>query len=360
MTSLLRGTNLPSNATAPSAGRIGVHRVVPTVCAILSVCCYAYFSREYEPLTRRAPDPLVAAVLLYGLAALLLAGGVALAAVTVGTAVSIPSAAVAFGIPLRDRGGVLACLTVLIALMSILYGIHIDTEARARRSVNMGVYAVLFQLHLLVIAFLDGVVYRKPVTWPMAVGGLAVFASGTGILWGHLRPRESQGEAGLFDRRAAVLSLLSAVACGLALMIDGEVGRQFLFHRGVRPSDAPGFLFYEALTFGLPSILCFAVLTARRGLRSVRADLTRTFRADRGMYVRSSALSALHFVFAVFALSLPGPRFTVAMVLSLAPLLTVFLDRNPRSSGLVKLEFGLAALAAFGLSLLLTAPILEH
>jgi drug/metabolite transporter (DMT)-like permease len=352
-------------------GALTIHPTMPTfdpssshlvsaVCALSSVLSYGYFSRRYEPLVRKAGDPLVPAALLYGLAALFLGAGVVVAATFLGSSAGLPSATVAFNVRLDDRRSVLACLAILVALMSFLYSVHIGTEARCRRSVNMGVYAVIFQVHVIVIAIVDWLIYRVPPSWPMILGGLLVFGSSMGVLSVYLPRLSGRSDTGLFDVRADILGIVSAAACGLALCIDGEVGRRYVFHRGFRPSDFPAFLFYEALTFGLPSLCVIVAMTIRSGYKRTCRDLVGVFRHDRAGYFWASAFSALHFVFAVFALSLPGSRFAVAMILSLAPVISVFLDRNVRPAKLVRLEYALALVAVLGLILMLSFPASNH
>ena len=321
--------------------------VLPALAAMLSVAAFAGFSRCYEPLTRLT-SPLTSSALLYSIAGSLLLVAAGLSAFFIDFTVDLPAVTEAFAVRLQTREAMIAMFAGLVVAMSILYAIHIATEAYSRQTVNMGVYAILFQGHVIVLWLTDSVVHHHSVSGRQLLGGFLILGSGIGVLIAHQRGSVN----GSHSPKAAVLGIFSAVACGLALYVDGEVGRYYIFTESLY-DRFPAFLFYESLTFGLPALCVLTALFARHRslfpLHSLRSAFTR----HPIQWTVAGALSATHFLFAVFALSFPGSRFTTAMIFSTAPIANVILDRNSRSSRIRAIEYALSASASIGLFILL-------
>lgn len=359
--------------------------------ASLATLCYGFFSRSYEPLTRKTPNTLYSATILYVLAGtLLLLLSLAFAALDLifgEGRLQINSPSVVFGLPLGAPPTPLLVLPIIILLMSISYFTHISTEATSRRQVDMGIYTVIFQANVLVVALLDGLSYGFQYSWQVLLGGGFLFISSTGIIYffrkekqkeerektprkvvpGSRRARKIYHER-KSSRRAINLGIISAIACGGALYIDGEIGRHYLLGNDASSSVFPPFhffplfLFYEALTFLLPSLwACLSLYLqsaatihepVSKQLEEIK-EAWKEFRKNTRGYLLAATCSAGQFVFSVLALTLPGPRFIPAMILATSPLLTVFLDKNARSAQLKIGEYGLAAFGGLGFFLLM-------
>lgn len=365
---------------------------VSLLCGMLAVFCYGLFSRFYEPLTRSAEEPLLAAAVLYGGAAFILGIFVVFCLVLFGGPFKLPTSVTVFNITTSFTGAITALL-LLIILMSLLYFAHIGTEASARKSINMGVYTLLFQINVLIIALTDWVVYRTPFSFEMVAGGLLIlFSSATALLTrSYLLKRNGNSTLELEQspqslsrwqkrlvrlrlpflqsialraseylpttvNRRVFLAIASAVTCGLALYIDGEIGRNYILKKSAfNTASLTPFLFYEMLTFGIPCLWTIFKLSRSKPLLKVLSKLKEEYLHHKLGYSLSSFFSAGQFVFSVLALSLPASRFLVAMVLALSPIFSIFLDRNQRTAKVRAFEYSCGVISAVGLVLLITA-----
>ncbi len=359
---------------------------------ILAVVCYGFFSKFYEPLTRSTESPLLTASLLYGGAAFLLFITAGIVALFLGVHFEPPPNVKVFGLNFNSMyvsifglnfsiTWVILVLTLLILAMSLLYFAHIFTEAFARRGINMGVYTILFQVNVLVIAFIDWSIYRTSLSLFVVLGGIFILLSSTLSLFIHhfVLKKDEQATA-KFNKKVIILGIFSAITCGLALYIDGEIGRNYIFHQGpFNPNFLVAFLLYEMLTFGIPFFWTFMLLSISKAPsrishangssfqwfsfircsmkvpRNVLHQLKEEFKRSPKDYFLASLFSAGQFVFSVLALSLPGPRFYPAAALAISPLFSTFLDKNTRLKRIKALEYGCGAISAIGLFLLLIA-----
>jgi hypothetical protein len=243
--------------------------------------------------------------------------------------------------------------------MALLYFVHITTEARSRTLVDMGSYAILFQAYVPVIAILDIVVYRAIPGIIGIVGALLLLYSSSGILILESRFTRKDKRRRLTRKApnspretAAQIGLLSAVACGFALYIDGEIGRNYLLPIGHFPSFVPYFLFYETLTFALPAAVAILWLARSESIRNLFHCLAEEFRKDKRGYALASLFSSSQFVFSVLALSLPAPRIISASVLASAPILTLIISKRKGPVSGAKVQYGLAVAGGIGFILL--------
>jgi hypothetical protein len=250
--------------------------------------------------------------------------------------------------------------------MSILYGVHIATEAHSRKSLDMGIYTLVFQVNVVVIAVADIMSYRRLPSWQEVGGGILILGGSTAVIFAQRVNKTVAARRGRAQRRAqqhleaqrvAVrLGLLSALACGGALYIDGEVGRNYILSSGIALSTVSPFLTYEMLTFAIPALWIFFVswFRLRISLTSIISNIWEEFVQGSLSYSLAALFSAGQFVFSVLALSLPGSRFVVAVILGASPALAVWLDKNERSRQLKSAEYIMAFVEAIGF-LLLTA-----
>ncbi len=328
--------------------------------ALAAICCYALFSRRYEPLTRKAHNTLYAATILYAAAGMMLAGItlVSLVAVLVlGWHASAPTQVTLAKFTLSDPLWIGVALGGLVVAMTAGYALHIGTEAASRKRVNMGTYTLVFQVYALVIALLDWLVYRTlPGVFDL-IGGACLLCSSIGIIAVHYRGTFAAKHGDLW-RRAIWFCLASAGACGAALFIDGEVGRHYIFRGSLSPALFPAFFFYECLTFALPATVTFALLCRKYLIKSLISDLWKEYRQRARGYHLAALFSVGQFVFSVFALALPGSRFIVAMILAGSPLLTVSVefrrgrDYTKQYRQGRKLEYIMAGIGGLGLLLI--------
>jgi len=356
---------------------------------VLAVVCYGLFSRFYEPLTRSTESPLLTASLLYGVAAIILLITAGICAFLFGWHFDPLSNIIVFGLHFDPLSSVRVfglnfsitwvalILALLIIGMSLLYFSHIVTEAFARRGINMGIYTILFQINVLVIAIIDWAIYHTSFSIYVLLGGILIFLSSIAALIAHHFAPEDGNIAIKLDRLVVFLGVISAVFCGLALYIDGEVGRNYIFKGPFNTDAFPAFLMYEMLTFGIPFLWTFLVLSFSTGpLWSkykhdndhqriffvlflikvplhVLHQLIAEFKRCPKSYFLSSLFSAGQFVFSVLALSLPGPRFYVAAALAISPIFSILLDRNEHRPLIKTVEYSCGILSAIGLFLLL-------
>jgi hypothetical protein len=220
----------------------------------------------------------------------------------------------------------------------------------------MGVYSIIFQFNVIVIAAIEWITYGTHLSLPVVFGGILVFASGLAVLISNYINVDKLHQGFRFDRKFVIAGVVSAVTCGVALYIDGEVGKNYIFAKGINPLFFAAFFMYEALTFGIPALISIIIRLARQGPNNTIKDLHNEFRrgSNEFNYFRSSLFSSMQFVFSVFALSVSDVRFIVAMVLGLSPVLSVFLDKNKRPVIQIRLEYLLAIVALIGLILILS------
>lgn len=349
---------------------------------ILAVVCYGFFSKFYEPLTRSTESPLLTASLLYGGASFLLLITAGIAALFWGWHFQPPSNVKVFDLNVNSMyvsifglnfsiTWVILVLTLLILAMSLFYFAHIFTEAFARRGINMGVYTILFQVNVLVIAFMDWFIYRTSLSLLVVLGGVFILLSSTLSLFIH--------HAVKFSKLMLFLGGISAITCGLALYIDGEIGRNYIFQGPFNSDSFAAFLFYEMLTFGIPFLWTFIILSVSKVPMRVNYtngssfkwfsfvrcfikvpwnvfhQLIEEFKRSPKKYFLSSLFSAGQFVFSVLALSLPGSRFYAAAALALSPLFSILLDKNTPFGHIKILEYGCGVISVIGLFFLLIA-----
>ena len=323
---------------------------ISILCGLLASISYAYFSKKYEPLTRKVDNPLIPAILLYGGSAiylLILSVGLAF---FFGWHFSMNEIITIFG---NSFSNVRVILLFLILAMSYLYYKHIITEAESRKTINMGAYSVLFQINIIIIALVDWLSYKSQLSWEIIIGGILLFISSTGILAGHYFFANRDISLLKLSKRTIYISILSAVTCGFALCIDGEIGRNYIFVSGNKMQFISTFVFYEMLTFGIPSILALVNYIWQTKTFDSLNILKSVFKDNKSDYLLSSFFSASQFVFSVFALSLPESRYIAAVALGLSPILSVNLDKNKRPLPMIRLEIVLALVALFGFYLIM-------
>lgn len=326
--------------------------LLPLLFSIIAVLSYGFFSRFYEPLTRENEQPLLAATLLYGGAAFFLCIAVLLCILLFGWHFTLSNTVKVFALNFSFTS-VGLILLLLIFIMSLLYFAHIGTEAFARRKINMGVYALLFQINVVVIAFMDWIVYHMPLSIYMVSGGILIILSGSLALIARYFFAEASPLSVTLNWTVILLGIGSAIACGLALYIDGEIGRNYILKGNFKFEFLAAFLFYEMLTFGIPCLWAYCTLSFPKAWWYVLQLLIKEFKRSKRDYVLSSLFSAGQFVFSVLALALPGPRFFVAMILALSPLFSILLDKNGRSKRVFRFEFCCGIVSAIGLFLLI-------
>lgn len=327
-------------------------QALPTIFSgILAVISYGLFSKHYEPLTRKTTNSLLPPALLYGWAAVMLFAVSGLVALFFGPHFDLPATVTVFGLFFQQHKAVVTVFFIMILCMSVLYYKSIEQEAQCRRSMNMGAYTVLFQLSVIVITLIDFIAYHIIPHTLVLLGGILIFASSMSILIVHyLHSKHNENKD--FSKKFVTLGIIAALCCGAALYFDGEMSRHYIFKGNFNPAYLSFFIFYEALTFGIPSLWCCVHLKTQMKVKEVAKNLKHEFAMHRKQYLLASFFSASNFVFSVLALALPGPRFIVAMILAMNPLVCIFLDRNERASHIIKLEYAVGAIGVIGLALL--------
>ncbi|HYK08442.1 MAG TPA: hypothetical protein VEW42_03020 [Candidatus Eisenbacteria bacterium] len=328
-----------------------IHSLPTIIPGILAVVSYGFFSKNYEPRVRKSPNSLYSAAILYGWAAVMLTAASIATAFIFGPHFDLPQTVTVFGLHFLKHMDVVGVFFIMILCMSLLYYKSIEQEAQCRKSMNMGAYTVLFQLNIIVITVIDFLAYHIIPHALTLVGGLLIFASSISILIVHYLHSKHNGNKD-FSRRLVSLGLLAALCCGAALYFDGEMSRNYIFKGNFKAMYLSFFIFYEMITFGIPSFWCTVHLSLQNGINKTIKGLKREFLENRKGYLLASFFSATNFVFSVLALALPGPRFIVAMILAMSPIFTIFLDRNERASHIIKLEYTVGAVGVIGLFLM--------
>jgi uncharacterized membrane protein len=171
---------------------------------------------------------------------------------------------------------------------------------------------------------MDVVVNRIYLPVLPVIGGVLVLGSGIGAFI---------NAKGLPDKSSNAIiriAIISALSCGVALFIDGEISHYIIFKDDSLLSSLPVFLFYEMLTFGIPSLLAFLLVLyklRKRALQALKAEFIEFPTA----YWLSALFSVGQFVFSVFALSYSNDRVLTAAILGTAPLLGVLTDKKQRT-----------------------------
>jgi hypothetical protein len=243
-----------------------------------------------------------------------------------------------------------------VALMAFMYFSHIATEAFARLEMSMSFYAIFFQINVVVIVIAD-ILVNKTVVSALAYwgGGLVLVASIGTLVVSYIRTESNHR----ITTKTIVIAFLSALTCGIALFIDGEIGNKYIFQanyslKNIENSLTP-FLFYEFLTFFLPACIAFAALCFRLGfsdtIKTASAMLHMRVGRKSGfyMYGNSALFSVGQFVFSVFALTIPAERVLVASILSLTPLFNTIFDRKLKDPIIKKANCLFSILAAIGI-----------
>lgn len=321
------------------------------ISGILAVISYGFFSKNYEPRVRNSPNSLYSAAILYGGAAIMLTITSIVMAFVFGPHFDLPKTVTVFGLHFAKHLDVVVVFFIMILCMSLLYYKSIEQEAQCRKSMNMGAYTVLFQINVLVITLIDFLAYHIVPHLQVLLGGILIFVSSMSILVVHYLHSKHNGNKD-FSRKLVVLGLVAAVCCGAALYFDGEMSRNYIFKGNFKAMYLSFFIFYEMITFGIPSFWCTVHLSMQQGVKKAISGLRKEFFENKKGYLLASLFSSANFVFSVLALALPGPRFIVAMILAMNPILTIFLDRNERASHIIKLEYAVAAVGVLGLILM--------
>jgi hypothetical protein len=313
--------------------------------AILSVVCYTAFSFHYERQVREdSASPLVSATLLYGLAAgilIVLVGGSSL---LYGWHFSIPQITHLWG-SLQQGEGVNKMLFWTIFMMAMGYSLHIASEAICREKIDQSAYSIVFQLNAVAIIVFNQVLYAVYVPlWGWIGGGLVLSAS---IFTLYL---SAKGESVMpIKRRYLAWAVLSALSCGGALFVDGEMGAKVIIGEEMQKTEIPVFLFYEFLTFFLPFLFVRGILFFDSNIE--KGQLTKSLKRYFKGYFLSALFSVGQFVFSVYALSFKEQRFMVAIILATTPVWNVFFDRNAKKEHQRKIEIALAFVTSIGVAL---------
>jgi hypothetical protein len=309
--------------------------------AVFAVFAYTLYARKYDDILEQNPRPILSAILLYLLSSVLLLFLVGITSLVYKTAFSdfvAPTHTQLIGWQLTGSKDVFIDIGVSIALMSVGYATHIYTEARSRQSPHFGIglYAIVFQLNTVVIVLLNQLVTPKSLH-PLAILGAVM------VLLFSVLPFFRK--VSRIENKIIILALISAISCGGSLFIDGNIVRQVVFQPTFSWSQSPLFLFYEFLTFFIPSLIVATALAIRIGIPSVFQQLRTEIKRKKSPYYWSTLGSVGQFVGSVFALAVDTAPLVVPSILAITPLVNVIFDKKQLTPTEKTMEY----ISAFGI-----------
>jgi hypothetical protein len=321
-----------------------------TSCAIISILAYTGYAAEYQKAIRNSVCSGTSSMLLY------LFAGIMILAMVLLTLPFCSEAWTNFVLPTETElwaaqfgvNSVIADTVVSIFIMAIFYAIHIWNEAKARQSMNVGLYSIIFQVSSVVIIGLKQWFQWEDFKIYNYIGIAIVLLSST-------LPLVHQIDK--FDKKVIFISIISSFTAAVALFTDGEIVRQVIFKDNFDNQETSLFLFYEALTFLIPFTIVATFLFFKNSkVLSFNIFSEITTREKRNRYLWAAFASALQFIGAVFALAIDPKSLLPIGILSITPILGVswefFTRTNNNNTHQTRIEFIAAILVAFGLILL--------
>ncbi len=318
------------------------------ISAFISVFAYTGYAAKYEQAIRKSNCSTTSSVLLYLIAGLMILGLTVLTlpfCISSWTSFVLPNDLILWGNTLGINN-TFANLVFSMTIMAIFYALHIWSEARARFSMDVGYYSILFQINILVIVTIKAFFEGKYFSVENSIGIVVV-------LLGSVIPLII-GKTDKITKEVIQISILSAVTAAVALFTDGEIVRQVIFKDNFSFEHSSLFLFYEALTFLLPCIIisfCLFIGNKKAFFTSFKNEIV--CKEQKTRYIWSSLASALQFIFAVFALAIDPKSLLPIGILSITPILGVLSEKIIRKDKKIKhFEIIAAILVALGLILL--------
>lgn len=316
--------------------------------AVIAVISYTLYAKSYEKILRKTHYPLVSSTILYGLSSMILFLSVLVAYCIGGWELDITTNTSLWGYGFSNPDYYWVIL-VTILVMSIGYYIHIATEAVARKTVNMGVYAIFFQSNIVVIVLLDWLANSPVVSNNSLTGSfLVLIASVLAIVYSANKQNPLR-----INPTVIIIASLSAISCGTSLFIDGEISKNLIINNGLKITVIAPFLSYEFLTFFIPTVLSITYLILKNNFIYIYSLIIDNFKTNKLSYFLSSLFSVFQFVFSVFALSYTNSRLIIAVVFGLSPILNVLVDKNPKTINKLLIEIGISILSLAGIILVL-------
>lgn len=297
---------------------------LPIISALIASFSYALFSKFYEPAVRKVGISSSSAIILYFLSALILLFLSVVTGILSGESIKEHSKVIFFGINLTEYNSPYFFIAAVF-VMANLYALHIQTEAISRRSMNIGIYSVVFQLSFVVLAISDIFLFQAAISSLNIIGCFIVLGVSSCGLIVHSNRVVAQ-KAREIKVEIILPALLSALTCGLALLIDAEIIRNFVFHASKTIISIPTFLLYEAITFLFPATIVFGFCFVKNPNKKLIAHLWSDFHSVPLNFLLASFFSASQFVFSVLSLSLPGPRLIPSVILGTSPFICILLD----------------------------------
>ena len=291
--------------------------------ALTGSVAYAFFSKEYDPLVEEVELPEFCAAILYGLAAIILLFATSIAALVLGINVGLPTETDLWNTNYNNSGSLTITLLISILVMAVAYAVHIVSEAHARENTSIATYSIIFQINVIIIALLQIILNDTAVNLLMVVGGATILLASTGAFI------NSSGVIGKATTPLLLICTVSAVSCGCASFIDGNISSQVILYKKSIGENLPFFLGYEFLTFALPCFLTILSLWIRLK-NTVFQTIYKVYKRHKYPFLKSAFFSVIQFVTSVYALSFSEHRLVVAAMLGTAPIFSVLIDKNPQ------------------------------
>lgn len=267
--------------------------------AIISVLSYTYYSRCYQPImeTSNAPATL-SATILYMVSSVILISLVGLTTLIWQDSwanFQFPKQVELWWFRFADSKDFGVNILLSMIIMSFFYAIHIITEAKARKAIDMNIYSILFQVNSVFIVL--GNHWFTPIdfTFSIIVTLFLVLIFSVFPLFYRIKH---------FDKQTILIGIISAFTCGIALVTDGKMVERLIFtdKTNFNFHQTPIFLFYEFLTFFIPSVITFFYLILRLGFNTTLKMIRQEYLRQKNNYQGAALGSVFQFVGGVYAL----------------------------------------------------------